>query len=85
MSINHGFDQSVAVVQPRVEEVAAAPDALVVTTELVTLESVASPAAAETNVSHQAGEIAAVVWLCSDRSSVVTGVALPVDGGYTAH
>ncbi|WP_176929172.1 SDR family oxidoreductase [Paraburkholderia lycopersici] len=26
----------------------------------------------------------AVVWLCSDRSSFVTGTALPVDGGYTA-
>ncbi len=26
----------------------------------------------------------AVVWLCSDRSSFVTGVALPVDAGSTA-
>jgi len=26
----------------------------------------------------------AVVWLCSDRSSFVTGTALPVDGGYVA-
>lgn len=33
----------------------------------------------------QASEIAeAAMWLLSDRSSYVTGVALPIDGGYTA-
>jgi NAD(P)-dependent dehydrogenase (short-subunit alcohol dehydrogenase family) len=32
----------------------------------------------------QPSEIAdAVVWLCSDKSAFITGVALPVDGGYT--
>jgi NAD(P)-dependent dehydrogenase (short-subunit alcohol dehydrogenase family) len=33
----------------------------------------------------EANEVAeAVVWLCSDRSSFVTGIAMPVDGGYWA-
>ena len=27
---------------------------------------------------------AAIVWLCSDESSFVTGAAIPVDGGYVA-
>lgn len=43
------------------------------------------------DAAHPIGRIAepseiadVVVWLCSDRSSFVTGVALPVDGGYTA-
>jgi NAD(P)-dependent dehydrogenase (short-subunit alcohol dehydrogenase family) len=26
----------------------------------------------------------AVVWLCSDSSAFITGIALPIDGGTTA-
>jgi NAD(P)-dependent dehydrogenase (short-subunit alcohol dehydrogenase family) len=33
----------------------------------------------------KAGEVAdAVLWLVSDEASFVTGVALPIDGGFTA-
>lgn len=28
---------------------------------------------------------AAVLWLCSPAASLVVGLALPVDGGYTTH
>jgi NAD(P)-dependent dehydrogenase (short-subunit alcohol dehydrogenase family) len=41
-----------------------------------------------TSAGHQAiaDEIAAaVLWLCSPGASLVTGIALPVDGGFTAH
>ena len=31
---------------------------------------------------EEVGEFA--VWLCSDRASLMTGAAIPIDGGYTA-
>jgi NAD(P)-dependent dehydrogenase (short-subunit alcohol dehydrogenase family) len=46
-------------------------------TEAVASQPIARPGLAE--------EIAAsVLWLCSPGASFVIGVALPVDGGYTA-
>jgi aryl-alcohol dehydrogenase-like predicted oxidoreductase len=45
----------------------------------------------ELTAAHPLGRIAepeeiadAIVWLALDKSSYVTGIALPVDGGYTA-
>jgi NAD(P)-dependent dehydrogenase (short-subunit alcohol dehydrogenase family) len=35
-------------------------------------------------LSHPAEQAEAVVWLCSDRASYLTGAVLPVDGGGTA-
>jgi NAD(P)-dependent dehydrogenase (short-subunit alcohol dehydrogenase family) len=35
-------------------------------------------------VGHADEIAAAVLWLCSPAASFVIGVALPVDGGYTA-
>jgi A-factor type gamma-butyrolactone 1'-reductase (1S-forming) len=43
------------------------------------------PVTGRSGRSAEPSEIAnAAVWLCSDKSSFVTGIALPVDGGYTA-
>jgi NAD(P)-dependent dehydrogenase (short-subunit alcohol dehydrogenase family) len=50
-------------------------------------ESVAADFAAREPVGRlgRPSEIAAaVVWLCAEEASFVTGVAMPVDGGWTA-
>ena len=35
-------------------------------------------------VGYSLGLAASVLWLCSPGASLIVGVALPVDGGYTA-
>ena len=60
-------------------------------TELISYLIATPEAARQIGERHPLGRLAepaeiaeAVVWLCSDRASFVTGVALPVDGGFVA-
>ena len=60
-------------------------------TELISYLIATPEAAQQIEERHPLGRLAeppeiaeAVVWLCSDKASFVTGVALPVDGGFVA-